>query len=127
MLRTAFVIAASVLATVSLVWAASSSPGAPPDIVWHDKAFNIPTRGEMFQGPDAELLNQDCVICHSAMFVKEQPALPAATWRAEVLKMKNVFGAPVDEKDVSALVKALVAQHGTASESAPAGDPGGGG
>lgn len=122
-----FLITIAVLATASLVWAEPPSPAARPAIDWTTKSFDLPSRGATFQGQNTTLLNQDCLICHSAMFVDEQPALPAATLRAEVLKMKNVFGAPVEDKDVSALVKALTERLGTPQNAAPAGDPGGGG
>ncbi len=122
-----FAIALALLAAVTLVWAEEPAPVAPPTFDWTTKSFDLPSRGALFQGSGAALLNQDCLICHSAMFVDEQPALPAATWRAEVLKMKNVFGAPVDDKDIADLVAALTARHGTTPDAAPAGDLGGGG
>jgi len=40
--------------------------------------------------------------------VLTQPALPKATWEAEVHKMINTYKAPVAEKDVGAIVDYLV-------------------
>ena len=39
--------------------------------------------------------------------VLNQPALPAAGWQAEAEKMIHVYKAPVDEKDVPAIVAYL--------------------
>ncbi|WP_287998719.1 sulfite--cytochrome C oxidoreductase subunit B [Acidiphilium sp.] len=122
-----FLIAVTILATATLVWAEEPSRDPRPKIDWITKSLDLPSRGAMFHGSGATLLNRDCLICHSAMFVDEQPSLPVATWQAEVLKMKNVFGAPVDDKDVSDLVKALTERHGMPQDAAPAGDLGGGG
>ena len=40
-----------------------------------------------------------------------QAHLPLATWKAEVLKMKNVFHAPLADKDVDALAQVLFERH----------------
>jgi hypothetical protein len=44
--------------------------------------------------------------------VLNQPALPKATWLAEVHKMINVYRAPVDEADVPAIVDYLASTKG---------------
>jgi hypothetical protein len=44
--------------------------------------------------------------------VLNQPALPRATWEAEVHKMINVYRAPIDEADVSAIVDYLASTRG---------------
>ena len=44
--------------------------------------------------------------------ILNQPALPQAAWQAEVAKMRNVYKAPVDEKDVAAIVDYLTAVKG---------------
>jgi hypothetical protein len=41
-----------------------------------------------------------------------QPALTDVQWRAEVMKMKTAFGAPLNDNDVDALVAYLVGQNG---------------
>jgi len=54
-------------------------------------------------------MNQNCTACHSASMVLAQPALSATQWKAEVEKMRNAYKAPVQEKDVPAIVAYLTA------------------
>jgi len=44
--------------------------------------------------------------------VFRQPRMPKAAWGAEVAKMRNVYKAPVDEKDVPAIVDYLTVVKG---------------
>jgi hypothetical protein len=44
--------------------------------------------------------------------VLNQPALPKATWEAEVQKMIKVYRAPIDEADVPAIVNYLASTKG---------------
>jgi hypothetical protein len=71
-------------------------------------SIDPPDRGTMFSGTGSEVVNNNCLACHSAGMIVYQPHLPAATWRAEALKMIHVYKAPVDEKDVPAIVEYLV-------------------
>ena len=69
---------------------------------------NLPPGDNMFPGgARADAINNNCLACHSAGMVLNQPALPKATWEAEVRKMINVYRAPVDEADVPAIVDYL--------------------
>jgi hypothetical protein len=60
-------------------------------------------------GPGADVLNNNCLACHSAGMVLNQPALPRAAWAAEVNKMITAYRAPVASKDVDAIVNYLAA------------------
>ena len=62
------------------------------------------------QGREAVLNN--CFTCHSAGMILTQPPLPKAAWEAEVAKMRNVYKAPIDDKDVPAIVDYLTAVKG---------------
>jgi len=64
------------------------------------------------EGPGREVVLNNCFTCHSAGMILNQPALPKATWEAEVAKMRNVYKARVDDKDVSAIVDYLTAVKG---------------
>jgi len=44
--------------------------------------------------------------------VLNQPALPKATWEAEVRKMINTYRAPIDEADVAPIVDYLANTEG---------------
>lgn len=64
-------------------------------------------------GPGVAAVTNNCLACHSAGMILNQPALPPAAWQAEVAKMRNVYKAPVDDKDVPAIVQYLGAVKGT--------------
>ena len=71
-----------------------------------------PAGDAQFPGPGADAINNNCLACHSADMVLNQPAFPRATWDAEVHKMINTYKAPVDAKDVGAIVDYLVRTKG---------------
>lgn len=59
-------------------------------------------------GPGSDLVNNNCLACHSAGMVLTQPTLSQTQWRAEVEKMRTAYKAPIDPKDVDAIVGYLV-------------------
>ena len=74
---------------------------------------DLPAGDRMFpNGPGADFANDNCLACHSAGMVLNQPGLPKAVWEAEVDKMRNVYKAPIDDKDVDAIVHYLISIKG---------------
>lgn len=74
---------------------------------------DIPSGDSLFPGgARADAINNNCLACHSADMVLNQPALPKATWEAEVHKMINVYKAPIDDADVPAIVNYLASIRG---------------
>jgi mono/diheme cytochrome c family protein len=74
---------------------------------------DLPAGDSMFPGgAAADAINNNCLACHSADMVLNQPALPKAAWEAEVHKMISVYRAPIDEADVPAIVGYLVSTKG---------------
>jgi hypothetical protein len=67
-----------------------------------------PGDGFFPEGPGSDVANNNCLSCHSAGMVLNQPALPKAQWEAEVNKMRTAYKAPVDPKDIDAIVGYLV-------------------
>ena len=67
---------------------------------------------QMPDGPGVAAVNNNCLACHSAGMILNQPTMAKAAWEAEVAKMRNVYKAPVDEKDVPAIVDYLAAVKG---------------
>ena len=63
-------------------------------------------------GPGLSDVQNNCVACHSGGMIMNQPTMPRAAWEAEVAKMRNVYKAPVDEKDVPDIVNYLTAVKG---------------
>ncbi|WP_029078344.1 sulfite:cytochrome C oxidoreductase subunit b precursor [Bradyrhizobium sp. th.b2] len=73
----------------------------------------LPSGDQMFPGgSDANAINNNCLACHSADMVLNQPPLPKAAWESEVGKMIKAYKAPVDESDVPAIVDYLVKTKG---------------
>lgn len=68
-------------------------------------------------GAGAELANTHCLICHSADYVKIQPPLARAAWKASVLKMQQKYGATIPEDQVEPLVAYLAKTFGTGKKS----------
>jgi mono/diheme cytochrome c family protein len=64
-------------------------------------------------GPGLAAVQGNCISCHSPGMILAQPALPKAAWEAEVAKMRNVYKAPVSDKDVPDIVSYLSAVKGT--------------
>jgi hypothetical protein len=97
---------------VALITVSALAPlGAHADDKLLLKSVNIdlPFGDRMFpSGPGSDAVNGNCLACHSAGMVLNQPALSQAQWRAEVEKMRTAYKAPIDPKDVDAIVGYLV-------------------
>jgi hypothetical protein len=97
---------------------AASAPASTPaevaaaGIALHSVSVDLPDRGIMFSGPGSDPANSNCLVCHSAGMVLNQPDLPRAAWVAEVSKMINAYKAPVAPQDVGAIVDYLVSIKG---------------
>ena len=63
-------------------------------------------------GPGLETVKNNCLTCHSSGMILTQPRMPKAAWQAEVAKMRNVYKAPVSDKDVPDIVAYLTAVKG---------------
>ena len=78
--------------------------------------YDLPEEtAEFAPGPGLDVVQANCVACHSADYISTQPRNlrdPGAFWTAEVNKMRHSYGAPVPEADVQAIVAYLVATYG---------------
>jgi mono/diheme cytochrome c family protein len=64
-------------------------------------------------GPGLDKVESNCSGCHSLDYVPMNSAfLNAAGWDAEVAKMINAFGAPIDQADVKAIADYLKSNYG---------------
>lgn len=70
--------------------------------------FSMPDDESLFVGPDADLLNANCLACHGADMVLLQPKMSAEAWSHSVAKMRTVYKAPITDEDAAALPAALV-------------------
>lgn len=56
-----------------------------------------------------------CGICHSLRYITAQPDFPRKTWEAEVKKMVEKYGAPIDSANGAKIVNYLVTIKGNGS------------
>ncbi len=63
-------------------------------------------------GPSAVQTNANCLTCHSAGMVLNQPSLTKAAWQAVVMQMITQFQAPIATSDVQPIVDYLTSIKG---------------
>lgn len=102
------------IAVIALALAAIAAAPQPPS---QTVSVTLPTAdpGPGFKpGPGVELVQRDCLTCHSSAYVRTQPVLNHAAWAAEVAKMRGPYGAApvIPEADVPGIVDYLTAQYG---------------
>ena len=107
---------ARVLLPIALVVGVAFAPvcaRAESQLSLKSVSVDLPPGDDMFpNGPGADAINNNCLACHSADMVLNQPALPMTQWHAEVDKMRTAYKAPIDPKDVDAILEYLVSVKG---------------
>jgi cytochrome c5 len=104
---------AAILAILALPALAAQTPKTPKTLVLRSVTVTVPGNDRTLPGgPEAAAANANCLICHSAGMVLNQPALPKAAWEAEVRKMINVYKAPIPESQVAPIVEYLAQTKG---------------
>jgi cytochrome c5 len=101
-----------ILALLGIASEVAPALSAESPLTLKSVSVDLPDRGTMFSGAGSDVVNNNCLACHSAGMVLNQPALSAAEWQAEAEKMLHVYKAPIDEKDVPAIVEYLVRTKG---------------
>ena len=75
--------------------------------------IDLPDSDKMFpDGPGSDAINNNCLACHSAGMVLNQPVLSKQAWTAEVNKMINNYKAPIAPEDVGTIVEYLTTLKG---------------
>ena len=75
--------------------------------------LDIPTGDAIFPaGPGSDAINNNCLACHSADHVLNQPSLPREAWQEVVNKMITAYKAPVSPDDAKAIVDYLARTKG---------------
>jgi cytochrome c5 len=75
--------------------------------------LNVPTSDTMFPaGPGSDAINNNCIACHSADHVLNQPSLSREAWQEVVNKMITAYKAPISADDAKAIVDYLVRAKG---------------
>ncbi len=93
---------------IALLLAAAAPALAETPITLKSFSVSLPDGMEMFPGgPAAEVINNNCLTCHSREMVTVQPPLSGAAWTATVEKMRKVYKAPISDEDAAAIVRYL--------------------
>src|SRR5246500_213588 len=104
------------LLSAALLLSAASMPtvaGADALLELKPLKIDLPDSDRMFpDGPGADAINNNCLACHSAGMVLNQPALSKQAWTTEVHKMINNYKAPVAPEDVDPIVGYLTTLKG---------------
>jgi len=93
-------LAAAVIGALAAPASASAAPFTLTSV-----SVDLPMGDRTFpDGKGADAVTNNCLACHSAGMVLNQPKLSEAAWAAVVAKMMNAYKAPVDPADVKAIV-----------------------
>jgi mono/diheme cytochrome c family protein len=80
---------------------------------WTIVRVELPASEETFPaGVGADIATSQCLICHSAGMVLTQPPLTKGEWRAEIMKMRSAYGAPIPDDQVDGLSEYLNSVNG---------------
>src|SRR6266852_1210944 len=75
--------------------------------------LDVPTSDAMFPaGPGSDAINNNCLACHSADHVLNQPSLSREAWQEVVNKMITSYKAPVSADDAKAILDYLARTQG---------------
>ncbi len=74
--------------------------------------LEVPSSDATPDGPGADAMNGNCLACHSADHLLNQPRLPKETWDEIVHKMISAYKAPIAPEDVAPIVDYLARTKG---------------
>ena len=75
--------------------------------------LDVPLSDAMFPaGPGSDAINNNCLACHSADHVLNQPSLSREAWQEVVNKMITAYKAPISVDDAKPTVDYLVRTKG---------------
>jgi hypothetical protein len=68
---------------------------------------------QLKDAPGVDLVQRSCAVCHSYDYIAIQPAgKPLAFWKAEVEKMKKVYGASIPDDQIEPIAQYLTRAYG---------------
>lgn len=109
----AFAVFVMVSASYACPWAVAGPDKPDATAVIRTIDVALPNGREAFPlGTGADLANAHCVICHSVGMVTRQPPLSFQEWKAEVAKMRAVYGAPFDADQIEPIARYLTVIDG---------------
>jgi len=69
-------------------------------------------------GPGQDAVTTTCGVCHTLDYIRMNSTfLTPDAWKAEVAKMRDALGAPVDDDTANTIVKYLSTTYGTPAKS----------
>ncbi len=72
----------------------------------------------MKPGPGQDAVTTTCTVCHTLGYIRMNSMfLTPDAWKAEVAKMRDAFGAPIDDDTASTIVKYLSTAYGAPPKS----------
>jgi len=92
-------------------------PALPFAAAAADKSITLPPDNQharLEPGPNRDLTQTQCQVCHSTDYIVMQPRGDAKQWAGVVTKMIKVFGAPINEADAKAITEYLATAYGPA-------------
>ena len=108
------IVAATCVRAGSRAAATQGAKPQPAEIV--DGVYSVPPYPvfwpEMPPGVNKDVYLANCVACHSQLYVLSQPPFSRATWTREVQKMKESYGAPIEDAKIPLIVDYLVSIRG---------------
>jgi len=73
-----------------------------------------PPQAALAPGTGSDLARNRCLNCHSTDYIATQPpGKPLAFWKAEVEKMRKVYGAQVADDEIAPLANYLAHAYGS--------------
>ena len=67
----------------------------------------------LLPGAGQETVERICSGCHTTSYIRmNAPFLSEAQWKAEVAKMRQVFGAPIEDDEAAEILAYLTAEYG---------------
>lgn len=69
-------------------------------------------------GPGLNAVTTSCSVCHTLNYIRmNSPFLSPDAWKAEVTKMRDGYGAPIDDDTAAAIIKYLSQNYAVAPKS----------
>jgi cytochrome c5 len=96
------------LSIAALLTLGLAQPSLAADIELKSTKVEYPTADAMFPGEGADAINNNCLACHSADHVMNQPLLSEEGWKEVVHKMVTAYKAPIAPEDEKLIVEYLV-------------------
>jgi mono/diheme cytochrome c family protein len=88
-------------------WSADHAP------TFRSTEVDLPFGDRQFDGAGADAVNGNCLACHSAGMILNQPPLTRDTWLRLVNKMHQAYKAPIGDADVGPIVDYLMRVRGS--------------